>query len=93
MGKLQVKLDNTVKQIAAYQEKNDVALPEIQSLVAEWKSIFQELSQMEDMTELFKQIYHAYMENTNIINANDKIYGEGSTVFVGKAMEYYDTRL
>ena len=91
MGRLQVKLDNTVKQIVAFQEKNDVSLPEIQSLVAEWKIIFQELCQMEDITELFKQIYHAYMESTEIINANDKVYGAGSTVFVGKVMEYYDT--
>ncbi len=92
MGKLQAKLDATVKLIAAHKETGDVTLPELQTLVAEWKSTFRELCQMEDISDMFQMIYHGYMENSDIIRAMDNIYGEGSTVFVGKAMEYYDTR-
>lgn len=93
MGKLQAKLDSIIKQIASYKENNDVSLLEIQKLVTEWKITFQEICQMEDITEIFRKIYHGYMESAEIIKAMDKIYGEGSTVFVGKAMEYYDTKL
>lgn len=92
MGELQTKLDEIVKQIATYHNKNDVSLPEIQTLVFEWKITFQQMFQMEDITEIFRQMYHGYMENSEIIKAMDDIYGKGVTVFVGKAMEYYDTK-
>ncbi len=92
MGELQTKLDEIVKQIATYHNKNDVSLPEIQTLVFEWKITFQQMFQMEDITEIFRQMYHGYMENSEIIKAMDDIYGKGVTVFVGKAMEYFDTK-
>ena len=93
MGKLQVKLDTIVKEITSYREKEEVSVPEIQQLVAQWKSTFQEISQMEDITELFRQVYRGYQESTAIIEAMDNIYGNGATVYLGKAMEYYDTSL
>jgi DNA-binding transcriptional MerR regulator len=92
MGKLQAELDGIVKQITALKEGNDVSLPEIQQLVMEWKDTFGKLMQMEDISEMFRQMYHGYMESPEIIQAMDHIYGEGSTVFLGKAMEYYDSR-
>jgi DNA-binding transcriptional MerR regulator len=90
MGKLQLKLDDTFRRIAAYKETNDVSLPELQGLITEWKSTFSELCQMEDISDMFRNIYHGYAESEEIINAMDQIYGQGSSVFVGKAMEYYD---
>ncbi len=92
MGKLQMKLDDTFQKLASYKEQNDVSHPELEPLIAKWKSIFQELCQMEDISEMFRNIYHGYAEVEEIIKAMDKIYGEGSSVFVGKAMEYYDTK-
>ncbi len=91
VGKLQLKLDETFRRIASYKETNDVSQPELQGLITEWKSTFSELCQMEDITELFRNIYHGYAESDAIIKAMDDIYGEGSSVFVGKAMEFYDT--
>ncbi len=91
MAIFQTKLDHTLKQIVSYKESDDVSLPEIQTMVAEWKTTFQTISQMDDITEIFHTIYHGYMESPEVIKAMDNIYGEGSTVFVGKAMEYYDT--
>lgn len=92
MGKLQLKLDDTFRRIASYKETKDVSQPELQKLITEWKSTFSELCQMEDITELFRNIYHGYAESPEIIKAMDNIYGQGSSVFVGKAMEYFDTK-
>lgn len=89
MGKLQVKLDGIVAQIAAFKGQ-EVSTPEIQKLVEEWKITFQKIAEMEDISEQFKRIYNCYMNSKPIIEYMDKIYGEGSIVFVGKAMEYYD---
>lgn len=89
MGKLQMKLDSIVKQIAAYKGEK-VSNPEVQKLVDEWKKTAQKLFQMDDISEIFRQIYHSYMDSKEIIKVMDEIYGEGSIVFVGKAMEYND---
>jgi len=89
MSKLQVTLDSIVKQLVAYKNE-EVSNPKVQKLVAEWKLTAQKIFQMEDISELFRQIYHSYMESEEVIKAMDGIYGDGSIVFVGKAMEYCD---
>ncbi len=94
MGKLQMELDNIVSQIAAY--KNDeVSNPEVQKLVEAWKKTAQEIFRMSDtsvdISETFRKIYQGYINSPEIIKIMDKTYGEGSTVFVGRAMEYNDT--
>ncbi|MDF2544185.1 MAG: putative transcriptional regulator [Herbinix sp.] len=89
MGNLQLKLDDIVKQIVAYIGE-EVSKPEIQKLVEEWKKTAHILFQMNDISELFRQLYHGYMESEVIIKAMDDIYGEGSTIFLGRAMEYND---
>jgi hypothetical protein len=89
LGKLQVKLDGILKHIAAYVGE-EVSLPEVQKLVEEWKKTAQKIFQMDDISEIFRRIYHGYMTSNEIIKAMDEIYGDGSIVFVGKAMEYND---
>lgn len=91
MAELQARLDEIVKQIATYLDTNDVSLPEIQTLISQWKVTFQQMFQMDDITEIFRQMYHGYMESSEVIKAMDDIYGTGVTVFVGKAMEYHDS--
>jgi len=44
-----------------------------------------------DVAETFRKIYQGYINSTEIIKLIDKTYGEGSAVFVGRAMEYNDT--
>jgi DNA-binding transcriptional MerR regulator len=89
MGKLQLKLDGDFKQIAALSGR-DASDPEVQKLVDEWKETFREITGKEDITEAFHRIYQAYMNSQEIIKWMDELYGIGSTVFVGKAMEYND---
>jgi hypothetical protein len=66
MVELQARLDENIKQIATYLDTNDVSLPEIQALVSDWKHTFQQMFQMEDITEIFRQMYHGYMERSEI---------------------------
>jgi hypothetical protein len=88
-GKLQLKLDGLVKQIADHKGE-DVSNPEVQKLVEEWKETAKQLFQMDDITEAFRGIIRGYLSSEAIIKYMDGMYGEGSTVFVGKAMEYND---
>lgn len=90
MGKLHRQLDGIVKQIASFKD-GDVSKPEVQKLVKEWKQTAHKLFEMDDITEVFRQIYHGYMESKEVIKIMDEKYGEGSTVFVGKAMQYNDS--
>jgi DNA-binding transcriptional MerR regulator len=90
MAEMQARLDEIIKQIATYHSQNDVSLPEIQKLVSEWKIAFQQMIQMEDITEIFRQMYRGYKENSDIIKAMNDIYGKGVTEFIGRAMEYHD---
>lgn len=89
IGKLQAKLDGIVKQIAAYKGE-EVSNPEVQKLVVDWKQTAQLIFQMDDISEVFRLIYNGYMDKQEVIKAMDDIYGEGSIVYVGKAMEYND---
>nr|WP_315020145.1 MerR family transcriptional regulator [uncultured Aminipila sp.] len=89
MGKLQLKLDGIVKKIAAYKGE-DVNKSEIQRLVNEWKETFKMILEQDEISETFRRIYHGYMNRQEIIKIVDEIYGDGSSVFVGKAMEYND---
>lgn len=89
MGKLQLKLDGIVKQIAACNGK-EISHPEVQKLVNDWKETFTKISELDDISEIFRRIYQSYMNNQEIIKLMDEMYGDGSIVFVGKAMEYHD---
>ncbi len=93
MGKLQLKLDSTVKQIASYKSE-EVSNPEVQRLVDVWKETYKMMLEKYDVLEkfpqMFPQTYHSYMDSKEIIKYLDEIYGEGSITFVGRAMEYND---
>lgn len=90
MGELQERLDGIVRQIADHKGK-DVSDSEVQLLVDEWKEAVKKIAQTEDISELFRGIYHSYIENEAIIKINDETYGEGSSIYIGKAMEYNDS--
>lgn len=93
MGKLQLQLDNTVKKIAFCKDK-DVSNPAVQSLVCDWINTFKMMLAKYDSAEkfhdIFQKTYHNYIESKEIIKYMDGIYGEGSTEFIGRAMEFYD---
>jgi len=93
MGKLQLKLDGVIKQIADCKGE-EVSSPGVQKFVEEWKETLKMMLEKYDSADKFPQqfqhIYHTYIENKDIIKVMDGIYGEGSAAFVGKAMEYND---
>ncbi len=88
-GKLQLKLDGLVKQIAAYKGE-DVSNPKVQKLVNQWKETAKEIFETDEYLDMFRRIYSGYMNNTEVIKVMDEMYGSGAITFVGKAMEYND---
>lgn len=94
MGKLQMELEDIIRQIAAFREE-EVSDPKVQKLVEDWKKTAQEIFRMSDtamdITETFRKFYQGYTNNEELIKIMDKSYGEGSAVFLGKAMKYNDT--
>ncbi len=88
-GKLQLKLDGLVKQIAACKGE-DVSNPKVQKLVNQWKETAKEIFEMDEYLDMFRRIYSGYMNNTEVIKVMDEMYGSGAITFVGKAMEYND---
>ncbi|MFU0827642.1 MAG: HTH merR-type domain-containing protein [Lachnoclostridium sp.] len=99
MAKLQEELDHTVEQIVAYKN-NKTDNPEVQKLVEKWKNIMRQMlclekvnleNKKDNITEMFRKIYHNYINNKAIIKVMDETYGEGSSVFLGKALAYNDT--
>jgi len=93
MGKLQLKLDGIVKKLADCKCE-EVSNAGVQKLVDEWKETFKLMLEKYDLLEKFpqqfQQIYHTYMDGTEIKKYLDEMYGEGSIAFVGRAMEYND---
>ena len=88
-GKLQLKLDGLVKQIAACKGE-DVSDPKVQKLVNQWKETAKEIFEMDEYLDMFRRIYSGYMNNTEVIKVMDEMYGSGAITFVGKAMECND---
>ena len=86
-GKLQIRLDGIVGQIAAYKGR-EISDPQVQELVEEWKCTAHQIFHSEDISPLFKQIYTGYMHGKETGTIIDTRHGKGAAVFVGRAMEY-----
>ena len=77
---------------------SDIAIavesPRIQSIVHELVKISDETTQGIDMGENFwDMIINGYLSEENIIAANDKLYGEGASNFMGRAFKYYFSQI
>ena len=60
MGKLQLKLDNTVKQIASYKNE-EVKSTEVQRLVDVWKETYKMMLEKYDVSEKFRKCFHKHI--------------------------------
>ena len=67
----------------------DIYSPDIQGLVKEYDTLTKEMFQLPDATTMVLEIAKAYQENKEIQAAQDSIYGEGSTEYIGRAMEAF----
>ena len=67
----------------------DVNSFEIKELIGEYDFVAKQMYQMSDVTVLTLELAHAYRTNAEIQAVQDSIYGEGTTEFVGRAMEAF----
>lgn len=63
---------------------------DVKRLVGEYEFVSKQLYQMKDVKNMLVEMAHLYMENKDVLKANDAQYGEGASEFIGKAiLNYY----
>ncbi|ABX40663.1 MerR family transcriptional regulator [Lachnoclostridium phytofermentans] len=68
----------------------DVASNEVQELVKEMVLLSNEVNKGFDMGENFwDMVIEGYLHSEQLIKANDSLYGEGASAFIGRALEEY----
>lgn len=87
----QKRLGAVLQKIADNKGK-DVNSFEVRSLIGEYDFVTKQMFQLPDATEMVLEIAKAYQENKEIQAAQDSIYGEGVTAYIGMAMEAFYKR-
>ena len=67
----------------------DVNSFEVRELVGEYEFVTKQMFQLPDAASMVLEIAAAYRTNPELQAAQDSIYGEGSTQFIGRAMEAF----
>ena len=78
-----------IAQELAKLQGNDVTDLKVQALVKEYDQLMKQMFQLPDATEMVMEIAKAYQTNQEIQAAQDSIYGEGFTAYMGSALEAY----
>lgn len=79
----------TIMQKLADNKEKDVNSFAIKSLIGEYEFLTKQMFQMECVAEMVLEIAKAYQTNKEIQEAQDSIYGEGTTAYIGNAMEAF----
>lgn len=83
------------KRIAAVMQKladkmgTDVNALEIRELVGEYDFVAKQLYQMEDVSVLMQELAASYQTNEMMQKVQDSIYGEGTTAYIGQAIQAF----
>ena len=73
----------------AEMKGTDVDAPEVKELVNEYDLVTKQMFRLPDATGMVLEMASAYQTNTEIQAAQDKIYGAGTTEFIGQAIEAF----
>ena len=84
----QKRLGTIIKKLADLKGK-DVNSFEVRELVGEYDFVTKQMFQLRDATDMVLEIAGAYRTNPEIQAAQDSVYGEGTTEFIGRAMEAF----
>lgn len=85
----QKRLGDIQKKLAD-KRGTDVNSFEIRELVGEYDFVSKQLYQMKDVRQLMMELADGYMENKELREGVDSVYGEGSAVYIGEAiMAFY----
>ncbi len=83
------------KRIAAIMQKladkmgTDVNAFEVRELVGAYDFVSKQLYQMEDVTTLMLELAQGYQTNEMIQKVQDSLYGEGTTAYIGRAIQAF----
>ncbi len=85
------------KRITAIMEKladkmgTDVNALEVRELVGEYDFVAKQLYQMENVTALMLELAQGYQTNEMIQKVQDSLYGDGTTAYIGQAIQAFYT--
>lgn len=82
------KLDEAIKKLAA-KVGTDVNAPEVKESIQEMADISKQLYRMEDVTAFMLDMAEKYVTNPEMQKRLDAVYGEGSTLFIGQALQAF----
>lgn len=82
------RLDDVIKKLAAKVE-TDINSFEVKEIVGEMDFISKQLYQMKDVTAFMLDMAKNYINNIEMQNHLDMVYGEGSTLFIVQAIESF----
>lgn len=85
------RLTEVTKKLAA-KVGTDVNSFEVKEIVGEMDFVSKQLYQMNDMTGFMLDMAKKYVNNTELQKQLDAVYGEGSTLFIGQALEAFYKR-
>lgn len=88
LSSYQVKLESILEKLAKMRDC-DIHSLEIKELMEEYDFVSKQLYQMEDVTKILLEVAELYQTNKEIQKAQDSIYGEGSTEFLGKTIKAF----
>ena len=84
----QKRLDEIMQKLAG-KKGHDVDSPAVTALMIEYDFIAKALFQLPDPSKMILDMATAFRSNPEIQAAQDKMYGEGATEFIGRAMEAF----
>ena len=84
----QLRIEAVLKKLAE-KKGHDVHSFDVKELVGEYDFVSKQIYQMEDVSKMLLELAELYQTNQKIQKMLDSIYGEGATVFFGKAMQAF----
>ena len=77
---------STILQKLAKMKGQDVTSFEVKELIGEYDFVSKQMYQMKDVTAMMIELAEEYQTNRDIQKAQDSVYGEGATEFIGRAI-------
>lgn len=81
----QKRLGAILQKLAKMKEQ-DVNSFEVKELVGEYDFVSKQMYQMKDVTAMMLELAKEYQTNPDIQKAQDSVYGEGTTEYIGRAI-------
>ncbi len=87
----QRRMERIIEKLAG-KKGQDVNSFEIRELIGEYDFVSKQLYQMEDVTKLMLELAEDYQKNGMLRKVLDSVHGEGTTEYIGRAIEAFYRR-